>query len=313
LPQLITRPDGFMVLNSTPPVTPGHYWTTTMLVRAKLRHMHAKRTIYDFAFRLGQAQVDGMITELGGVKSTKFLREAMCEHVLETENAVVPEFRDAKPVTVTEEPFKNPPIWRDTYVSLDPGFSHATGALFGYLDFEASTFNIEGAFRVQGLNSTEVARRVKAREWQLWGRVPAKPSRYSAEAWKEELELIRSHFYKDRPVSPLVNTWSNNQGYSKTYRRVSDTDSRLIADLATEHDLLFTPTEKTDLELNINAMRLNVQRLRFRIHPRCVELITDLEHARAADRRGGHAEQPGPSLHDLTECPRARSFRRSPG
>jgi hypothetical protein len=266
-----------------------------MLPRAKLRGMHEKKTIYDFAHRFGQRQIDGMIVEMGGVKSTKFLREAMCEHVLETENAVVPEFRDAKAATVTEEPFKNPPLWRDTYVSLDPGFSHATGALFGYMDFEASTFNIEGAFRVQGLNSTEVARRIKAREWQLWGRVPAKPARYSAEAWKEELDLIRGHFYKDLPVAPLVNTWSNNQGYSKTYRRVSDTDSRLIADLATEHDLLFAPTEKTDLELNINAMRLNVQRLRFRIHPRCVELITDLEQAtwnkgrtKMSEGAGGH-------------------------
>jgi hypothetical protein len=279
LPQLMTEPDGFMVLNSTPPVTPGHYWSTTMLERAKLRNMHAKRTIYDFAFRFGQRQVDGLITEMGGVKATKFLREGMCEHVLETENAVVPEFREAKVATVTEEPFKNLPLYRDTYVSLDPGFSHASGGLFGYMDFEKATFNIEGCFRVQGLNSSEIARRIKAREWQLWGRVPAKPDKLTAEAWKDELEQIRSHFYPDLPVSQPVQTWSNNQPFTKTYRRVSDTDSKLIADLACEHGLIFAPTEKTDLELNINAMRLNVQRLRFRIHPRCVELITDLEQA----------------------------------
>lgn len=279
LPQLLTEPNGFMVLGSTPPVTPGHYWATTMLERAKKRNMHVKHTIYDFAFRLGQRQIDGMIEEMGGVKSTKFLREAMCEHVLETENAVVPEFREAKSVTVTEEPFKSLPLYRDTYVSLDPGFSHATGALFGYMDFEKATFNIEGCFRVQGLNSSEVARRIKAREWQLWGRAPVKPAKYTDEAWKDELEMIRSHFYPGLSISPPVTTWNNNQPYTKTYRRVSDTDSKLIADLAIEHDLLFAPTEKTDLELNINAMRLNVQRLRFRIHPRCVELISDLEQA----------------------------------
>ena len=280
LPQLMTEPDGFMVLNSTPPVTPGHYWTVKMLERAKKRDMHVKRTIYDFAFRFGQHQVDGLIEEMGGVKSTKFLREGMCEHVLETENAVVPEFREAKETTVTAEPFERLPAFRDTYVSLDPGFSHATGALFGYPDFEAATFNIEGAFRVQGLNSTEVARRIWAREWQLWGRAPVKPAFYDEVAWKDELEMIRSHFYKDLaiPATPVM-TWNNNQPSAKTYRRVSDTDSKLIADLAQQHSLMFFPTEKTDLELNINAMRLNVQRLRYRIHPRCVELIMDLEQA----------------------------------
>lgn len=280
LPQLMTEPDGFMVLNSTPPVTPGHYWSTTMLVRAKLRNMHAKRTVYDFAFRFGQAQIDGLIAELGGVKSTKFLREGLCEHVLETENAVVPEFREAKEATVTAAPFEKIPAYRDTYTAIDPGFSHATGALFGYMDFEAATFNVEGCFRTQGLNSAEVARRIKAREWQLWGRVPVKPAKLTDAAWQDELAMIRSHFYPgfDPPANPVV-TWSSDRVYTRTYRRISDTDSKLIADLSQEHDLLFFATEKNELELHTNALRLNVQRKRFRIHPRCVELISDLEQA----------------------------------
>jgi hypothetical protein len=299
LPQLMTEPAGFMVFGSTPPVTPGHYWSVDMIPKAKLRDMHAKRVIYDFAFRFGQRQIDGLISEMGGTESTKFLREAMCEHVLETENAVVPEFRNAKEKTVTEEPFKDLPAYRDTFVAIDPGFSHATGALFGYMDFERAVFCIEGDFKVQGLNSSEVARRIKAREWQLWGRVPVKPSKYTESAWKDELALIRSHFYPNlpTPTAPVL-TWSNNQPYNKTYRRISDTDSRLIADLATEHNLMFQPTEKTDLELNINNMRLNVERLRYRIHPRCVNLITDLEQATWAKGRTKLAQGAGGHHYD---------------
>ncbi len=296
LPQLLTDPDGFIVCGSTPPVTPGHFWSTTVVPEAQLRGMHMKRTIYAFLPRLGQAQVDGMIKSMGGLNSTKVQRELMVEHILESENAVVPEFRDVKKETVTEEAFKTVPTHRDTYTVIDPGFAHATGALFGYMDFEAATFNIEGCFRTRGLNSNEVARRIKAREWQLWGRVPVKPSKYTAEAWAEELELIRSHFYPGISVPPApVVTWNGNQPFLQTYRRVSDTDSRLIADMASEHGLNFFPTEKQDLELHTNALRLNIQRKRFRIHPRCVELIADLEQAtwnksrtKMAEGAGGH-------------------------
>ncbi len=280
LPQLLTNPDGFGVLGSTPPVTPGHYWSTTVVPQAKQRGMYVKKTIYDNP-RIPPEQIAGAIETCGGAHTTQFRREYMCEHIIESTLAVVPEFADAKAVIVDEKAFVDPPAYRDTYTVIDPGFAHATGALFAYTDFRTGLIMVEGDFKTQGLNSAEVARRIKSREWQLWGRVPQKPSKLTEAAWLDELELIRSHFYKDLPPPPShpVMTWLNGQGYSNTFRRVSDTDSRLIADMQAEHGLFFIATEKDNTEAHNNALRLKIAAQKFRIHPRCVNFITDLEQA----------------------------------
>lgn len=302
MPQLLTQRDGFVVLGSTPPVTPGHYWSTKIVPDAKLRGMYDKRTVYENP-RLGPEDIQGAIEMCGGEKTTKFRREFLCEHVTESTLAYVPEFADVKDVVVTTEGFDKIPEWRDTYTSMDPGFAHATGTIFAYEDFERGLIMIEGCFKTVGLNSSEVARRVKAREWQLWGRVPTKPAKYSDAAWAEELELIRSHFYPGiTPPAKPVATWLNNQAHTKTYRRISDTDSRLIADLNAEHGLLFFATEKENVEAHRNAMCLNIQRKRYRIHPRCVELITDLEQATWNKARTKLAEQAGGGHFDTVKA-----------
>jgi hypothetical protein len=77
---------------------------------------------------------------------------------------------------------------------------------------------------------------------------------------------------------------------------VSDTDSRLIADMSTEHKIVISPTEKDELSTAINAFRVALQRKRYRIHPRCVNLITHLEQGTwnksrtrfAESKDGGH-------------------------
>ncbi len=302
LPQMLTNPTGFGVLGSTPPVTPGHFWATKMVPDAQLRKMYTKKTVYDNP-RLDANQIRGAIEMCGGETSTQFQREYMSEFVTESTLAYIPEFASAKSVTVTEEPFKSLPAFRDTYVALDPGFAHATGCIFAFEDFENATLNIEGAFKTQGLNSSEVAQRIKAREWQLWGRAPNKPSKYTDAAWQDELELIRSHFYPGLtpPPHPVV-TWLNGQPNTKTYRRVSDTDSRLIADLAREHDLMFFPTEKDSVELHRNALCLNIQRLRYRIHPRCAEVVADLEQSVWNRSRTKLAEQAGGGHFDCVSA-----------
>jgi hypothetical protein len=280
LPQLLTNPSGFGIMGSTPPDTPAHYWSTEMVPKAKARGMYFMRTIYDNP-RISSDQIQGAIDSCGGAHTTQFRREYMCEHIVESTLAVVPEFVEAKKVIVTSEGFDSPPAYRDTYTVIDPGFAHATGALFGYYDFNTALVMIEGDFKTQGLNSAEVARRIKAREWQLWGRVPVKPAKLTDAAWAEELELIRSHFYKDlgAPPSQPVLTVVSGQTRADTFRRVSDTDSRLIADMQAEHGMFFIATEKDNTEAHNNAFRLRIAGHKWRIHPRCVNFITDLEQA----------------------------------
>ena len=277
LPQMLTQPLGFGIMGSTPPVTPGHAWSTKYIPAAKERGMYSKRTIRDCP-RFDEFQVEGMIKELGGPKSTRVRRELFCEHIIESTLAAVPEFQEVRAQVVTEEGFDKIPPFRDTYVSLDPGFSHATGGVFAYLDWEKDLVMIEGDFAVQYLNSSEVARHVKAREWQLWGRLPIKPGKWTDKAWKDEMELIRALFYPDlkAPDKPVV-AYRDTQPMGSTTKRVSDTDSRLIADMSNEHGIVISPTEKDDSETALNAFRVKLQGLKYRIHPRCTRLITHLE------------------------------------
>lgn len=278
LPQTLTHPNGFGIMGSTPPETPGHAWTQKYLPAAKTRNMYAKRTIYDCP-RFTPEQVSGFMKEYGGPTATRVRREFLCEHIVEATLAVMPEFSEVKDQIVTTEGFDKPPAFRDTYVALDPGFSHATGGLFGYLDFERALFMIEGDFAVRGLNSTEVARYIKAREWQLWGRPPVKPSAWTAEAWEAELVLMRGLFYPGLPVSAPVVSYRDGQVKDTTFRRVSDVDNRLIADMAREHGINISPTEKDDAEAALNVFRINMQKLKYRIHPRCVNAIDHFEQA----------------------------------
>jgi len=272
LPQLLTQPDGFVIYGSTPPTSPGHAWSTKYIPRAKQRGMCATRTI-DQCPRINKAQRDAAIKELGGPKSTQTRRELYVEHIVESTLAVIPEYADVRNEIFTEEGFENKPRYRDCWVSVDPGFNHATGALFGYIDFDKALVMIEGDFAVRYANSREVARLIFAREWQLWGIKPKKPREFTDQAWKEELEQIRSRFYPNlrEPTQP-VQSYRSGQLQSGTYRRVSDTESRLIADMSQEHGLVISPTEKDNLDLAVNALRLAIQRMRWRIHPRCVNL-----------------------------------------
>jgi hypothetical protein len=293
MPQLLTQQDGFVVLGSTPPVSPGHPWSTKYIPEAKKRGMYARRTILDCP-RLSDEQKQAAIEELGGMKATRVQRELFVEHVIESTLAVVPEFQEARKEIVTADGFDSPPEYRDTYVSMDPGFSHATGALFAWYDFAQDLVMIEGDFAVQQLNSLEVSRHIKAREWQLWGRPPKKPDKWTDEAWTVELALIKALFYMDLPaLSEPVKSFRDGQTKLTTFRRVSDTDSRLIADLSSDHGIVFSPTEKDEAETALNAWRVKIQNKRYRIHPRCVNLITHLEQATWNKARTKLAESAG--------------------
>ena len=279
MPQLITKQEGFVIMGSTPPESPGHPWSTKYIPKAKTRGMYAMRTIEQNP-RLSPEQIEAAIEELGGRQSTSVRRELFCEHIIESTLAAVPEYSEVKSVVVTEEGFDKPPPFRDTYVSIDPGFDHATGALFAYMDFNTATVMIEGDINLRYQNSRQVARAIKAREWQLWGFKPVMNKTMTARAQKEELDAIMELFYPDMPIpTKPVASHRDGQLIHRVYRRVSDTDSRLIADMSTEHNIIISPTEKDDAEAALNAFRVKLQGLKYRIHPRCVHFIAHLEQA----------------------------------
>lgn len=293
LPQLLTIPDGWVVMASTPPVVPAHPWTVKYIPEAKARGMYSKRVIDDNK-RLGPTQIEAAIRALGGRESARVRRELYCEHIVDVDSVVISEWSGDN---VVPNDYKCPE-WRDCYTSLDPGFVHATGALGGYYDFVADKFVIEWDFAKPGLNSSAVARVIKAREWQLWGIEPKQPPSMTDQAWKVELEMIRAEFYPglEAPAKPVLSQ-RNGQLRQAPAARYSDTASQLIAGLSTEHSLTFTPAKKDDLEAAINSFRLRVQEKRIVVKERAVGAINHFQNAQWNKQRTRFAEMPGGAGH----------------
>lgn len=298
LPQLLTMQDGFAVYGSTPPESPGHPWSTSYIPKAKGRGMYSKSVITDCP-RLSTEQVEAAIDELGGRKSTRVRRELFCEHIIESAHAVVPEYQDVKDQVLTEVGFDSPPEYRDIVVGIDPGFVHSTGVVYGYVDFRTGLFMINGEINIQYANSREVARAMWAREWQLYGFKPKKPRNLTDKAWGEELDATRAMFYPDLAEAKPVKAYRDSQIKTQVYQRWSDTDSRLIADMSNEHGLMINPADKDNLEAATNALRLNIQKLKYRIHPRCAYLDAHLSQAVWNKSRTRLAENPAGGHFDL--------------
>lgn len=66
-------------------------------------------------------------------------------------------------------------------------------------------------------------------------------------------------------------------GGELVYRRVSDIDLRLISDLRTLHGLQFHKAQKQDLKGGVNLVRTMIIGGQLRIHPRCTNLLLQLE------------------------------------
>ena len=293
MPQLLTEPEGFGIMASTPPVTPAHPWTTRYLPEMQGRGMYAKRVITDNP-RLTEEQIEAAIRSLGGYDSTRVRRELFCEHIVESSAVVIPEFTDANIIPDGT----NPPPYRDCYTSLDPGMIHGSGALFAYYDFKEDRLVIEGDFAVSGANSRSLAIMIRAREWQLWGIEPKQPTSMTDAAWTTELGLIKAAMLPNLAPPPVVTSFRGGQLRHAPYMRFSDTDSRLIADLSAEHGLVFAPALKDDLEAAINATRLRIQEGKIVFKQRAVNAISHTKNALWNRQRTRFAEAADKTHYD---------------
>lgn len=290
IPQLQTEPDGWWIIATTPPESAGHEIDTEWLPLAKRTGRHFHASIQDNP-RLTPEAVEAQIRMVGGDagrKSTMVRRELFAEHVTEQSRQVIPEWQDVKGTSVRE--FTRPQ-WVDCYVSLDPGIVHLCASQQGFYDFTTDTLYIEGDFAEAGLNTWDVALRLWAREWQLWGTVPQKPKKLGEPEWQEALGEIRSYFYPDLPTPTVpLQRWNGQNTKAQPYIRVSDTDKRLITDLYTQHGLLFQPAQKDNREAAINNLRLRIQQGKIVIHPRCIHTLAHLDGAIWNSKRTGFAE-----------------------
>lgn len=240
-PQMVGRPHAALIAASTPPETPAHYWSTDVVPDCIKKRAHERRTLDD-ADQYSADEIEREWERLGGRDSITARREYGAEHIADATLQIVPEFSAAEAHIVKAV---EPPVWRDCYVALDPGFHDMSAVLFGYWWFSEETLVIEDEIVAPRLNSAELAARIKRKEDKLWSNVRRRGGSQ----------------FETKP---------------QPYLRVSDNDPRLIADMHIDHGLRFIATQKDNLRTQVNQVRIAIQGHKILIHPRCSVLVKHL-------------------------------------
>lgn len=231
--------NGKIVMVSTPPVSLDHPFID-YVKKAKFHKRHILKTIYDNP-RLTQQQIQNAADAAGGIDSNQFRREYLCHHIASSENVVVPEFTKEKQKEVVKEIAY--PAYFDGYVTMDIGGTDFTAILFAIYDFQNAKIHIVDELLLKGaVTSDEIALKVMNKE--------------------------RSVFVIGGGV------------YKAPYLRISDNNNViLLNDLNIKHGLNFIPTNKDEKIAALNNMRLMIKDGMIIIHPRCTNLIFQLENA----------------------------------
>jgi hypothetical protein len=164
LPQTLTT-GGRLILISTPPITPAHAFIAEV-ERAIGRGVHIKSTIDDCT-HLTDKQKNDLIEELGGRTSTKARRELWCEHIVDEEHAVVPEFNDDRRSRIVAQ--VPPPTHEQPTIAIDVGFEDLTAILFGYWSFKDARLHVQSEVTIKRGRTDQVAEAIRTKESGLWG------------------------------------------------------------------------------------------------------------------------------------------------
>ena len=169
LHMMLGRPDAFLLINSSAPVTAAHAFDTHFVPAAKSMGTYIFRTIEDSP-RYTTAQLDELAKAVGGRDSIAWRREAMGERITDPTRAIVPEYHEVKDAIVEE---RERPAYFDRYVSMDPGFVDLTAVLFAYVDFKEQVLVVEDELALSQAHTRTIASAIKAKEEHLWPRIHA--------------------------------------------------------------------------------------------------------------------------------------------
>ena len=253
------------VLSTSPALTPDHYSCEvedicaangTLITRDYWAPGVASREEKE-RFLASEAK-DAGLTVAQFMEGSTFLREYMCQRIIDTNLAVIPEWpKHREAIKEAGRVAVRPAFW-DLMVAGDPGMDDLFGILFAITDFRRSKLIIENELLLTKPNTQTVA---DAMAELMREHYPANPDDERAVKVKS-IRLVSSEDFAF-VVKP----------YSATF---DDAGKRLCADMFQYHGLQFSPYTETDREASINVMRLEVQKESIEIHPRCTNLIRQL-------------------------------------
>ena len=205
MPQLQGDLDAFIMLNSTPCEDISHPYITEMMPDAEARDAYFERTIEDNPL-LSEAEREEFIEAAGGRDDPDCQREYFVQIVRDQSVVMIPEFDEV----IHTGSLQKPP-YAFGYTIIDPGYSDFCAILCMYWDPYLEKLCVFNDHAEPGMNTLMIVQKIK------------------------ELEAVA---FKD-----LV-YFRNNQLHNNPIHRYSDTDSRLIADLQTEHGMKISPVRK---------------------------------------------------------------------
>jgi len=192
-----------MVVYSTSPKTPGHYfWTLVEAARRDGRYLIVPTTENpDFS-----EQDERVLVALCGGKGTPaWKREALCEKVADETLLAIPSFytkrRAAEERRDRGEEAPDPFVmeWKRPefffpFITGDMGFIDCAAFLFFYIDYLKKKMVIEDEIVGSSIGSVELRERIKRRELELFGKTALYSQiRRWADATPRELDDLRDH------------------------------------------------------------------------------------------------------------------------
>jgi hypothetical protein len=164
MPQTLTT-GGRTIISSTPPRTPAHYFPR-LCQEAIWGNYYSKFTIYDNK-SLKQETIDLYCNEAGGVNSSTWKREYLCEFVVDEMSVIVPEWNDSYVGDIELDAWR---MYYHNYISMDIGGRHKTAILYGYYDFKKSILQVVDESILTGQDTTTdlIAKTIVAKEEELF-------------------------------------------------------------------------------------------------------------------------------------------------
>jgi hypothetical protein len=207
-PQYQGRPWARLCLESSAPEGPDTEYDEVFVADAKARSAYYSATIDDNT-ALPEDEREEFIRAAGGRDHPDCQREYFCIRNRNPQTVLVPEFDRMRHVRRVEMP-----EYLDAYTMLDPGSADMFGLVGGYWHYDLQKFVVMWSWAEFNAGTSQVAAAIRENELRVWG---------------------------DRK------RWDGKAVVSCMLKRVSDTDKRLVYDMALEHKLEMHLASKNDL------------------------------------------------------------------
>lgn len=312
-PQLL-HSSGRIILGSTPAETPEHDFSE-LAEKAEASGNYARRTVWDNS-RLTTQQIEQFISDDAKdegltveqyMNSTDFKREYMALRVVDTQMLVIPEAQEALKHCVYDV---ERPDYFDAYTVLDFGGVDPHAVIFAYYHFKlAKTVIVDELLLKNGETTEQLSAAIKKKEQELWG----------SDCWAGTMRGARDSSFRQLiealpPWLQLAELQGDNER-AQPYARFSDNDVQLVKDLHHMHRISFVPTPKDDKELQINNLRVELNRGNIVISPKCVHTIRHIRTATwSSSKRNDYRRVAGEhaDLLDTTVYLCRNIYRRNP-